>query len=137
MSEISAYILSAASKTLFRKSFFYTAMLFALLFTLSSCQTTRPIGSPIKNLHLQDGEYDGYFRGGPNSASVRITIKEGRIETVTILNHFSSWKGNIVNEIIPKRIVKEQSTRVDAVSGATNSSIVIMNAVQKAIEKAY
>jgi uncharacterized protein with FMN-binding domain len=36
-----------------------------------------------------------------------------------------------------ERIIAQQSTRVDAVSGATNSSRVIMNAVQRAIEKAY
>ncbi len=38
---------------------------------------------------------------------------------------------------ILERIIETQSTRVDVVSGATNSSRVIMNAVQKAIEKAY
>ncbi|MBE9570731.1 MAG: FMN-binding protein, partial [Proteobacteria bacterium] len=42
-----------------------------------------------------------------------------------------------VTEVIPGRIVSEQSTVVDAVTGATNSSRVIMNAVQRAVEKAY
>ncbi|MEW5909559.1 MAG: FMN-binding protein [Thermodesulfobacteriota bacterium] len=107
------------------------------IIVLSSCQIAQPIGSPVNALNLQDGEYDGFFRWGPNSATVRITTRGGKMETVTILNHFSSWKGNSVNEIIPKRIIEAQSTRVDAVSGATNSSIVIMNAVQKAVEKAY
>ncbi len=48
-----------------------------------------------------------------------------------------TWKGGIAEETIIARIISSQSTRVDAVSGATNSSRVIMNAVQTAIEKAY
>ncbi|GAK56987.1 hypothetical protein U27_03951 [Candidatus Vecturithrix granuli] len=39
--------------------------------------------------------------------------------------------------IIPQRIIENQSTAVDSVTGATNSSTVIMNAVQNALEKAY
>ena len=39
--------------------------------------------------------------------------------------------------IIPERIIENQSTDVNVVSGATNSSIVIMNAVQRAVENAY
>ena len=38
--------------------------------------------------------------------------------------------------IIPQRIIEKQSTAVDGVSGATNSIHVIMNAVQKSIQKA-
>ena len=62
---------------------------------------------------------------------------EGRIAEVKLARHMASWKGKRADIIIPERIVSEQSTRVDVVSGATNSSIVIMNAVQTALEKAY
>jgi len=84
-----------------------------------------------------DGVYEGSYRSLPNSAVVKVTIAEGRIDKIELLKHFASWKGNKVAEIIPRRIVSEQSTSVDAVTGATNSSRVIMNAVQKAVEKAY
>lgn len=120
-----------------KRFFIYILLVFTLPISVFSCQIARPIGSLVDHRRLQDGVYDGYYRGGPNSATVRLTIKEGQLETVTLVNHFSSWKGEIVNEIIPKRMVEQQSTMVDAVSGATNSSIVIMNAAQKAIEKAY
>ncbi|OGP60442.1 MAG: hypothetical protein A2V65_00155 [Deltaproteobacteria bacterium RBG_13_49_15] len=120
-----------------KRFFVYNLLAFTLSISVFSCQIARPIGSPLEYRRLQNGVYDGYYRGGPNSATVRLTIKEGIMETVTIVNHFASWKGTIVNEIIPKRMVEQQSTVVDAVSGATNSSIVIMNAAQKAIEKAY
>jgi len=101
-----------------------------------SCQLARPIGAPIESVRINDGIYTGKSRSGPNSATVRVTLKDGKIQGVEVLQHFASWKGRIVEETIPRKIVSEQSTRVDAVSGATNSSVVLMNAVQDAIQKA-
>jgi len=102
-----------------------------------SCQTAPGIGGPLVDQQLRDGVYEGSYSNGPNSAVVKVTIAESRIEAVELVRHFASWKGNRANTVIPQRIIEEQSTRVDAVSGATNSSIVIMNAAQKAIEQAY
>ncbi|MEE4264359.1 MAG: FMN-binding protein [Desulfobacteraceae bacterium] len=111
--------------------------IFPLLFLLSACQMAPIIGSDIEGTPLKDGVYEGSFSNGPNGAKVEVTIVDGRIEAVKVLRHFSSWKGWAVDETIPRRIVDSQSTRVDVVSGATNSSIVVMNAAQKALEKAY
>ena len=111
--------------------------IFPLLFLLSACQMAPIIGADIEDKPLRDGVYTGSFSNGPNGAKVEVTIIDGRIEAVEVLRHFSSWKGWAVNETIPRRIVASQSTRVDVVSGATNSSIVVMNAAHKAIEKAY
>ncbi len=47
-----------------------------------------------------------------------------------------TWKGGAAEGIIPRRIIETQSTRVDAVSGATMSSVAIMNAVEDAVRKA-
>jgi uncharacterized protein with FMN-binding domain len=100
--------------------------------------TMAPIrGAEIEEGKLADGVYEGSYRHGPNSAKVRVTVSQGKIVDVELIKHFASWKGDKANEIIPQRIVAEQSTAVDAVSGATNSSRVIMNAVQKALEKSY
>ncbi len=110
---------------------------FLLIATITSCQTAPNLGGEVKEKKLRDGVYEGSYSNGPNSAVVKVTITDSRIEEVELLRHFASWKGNKANTVIPQRIVEEQSTRVDAVSGATNSSIVIMNAAQKAIELAY
>jgi len=53
-----------------------------------------------------------------------------------MVEHWELW-GKEAESLTLKRIIEEQSTPVDAVSGATNSSLVIMNAVQRAVEKAY
>ena len=115
----------------------YPLGLVAIVLLLVGCQPALMIGGLLEQRPLTDGVYKGRFRNGPNSAVVEVTILRNRIENVELVRHFSSWKGGRANKIIPQRIMAQQSTRVDAVTGATNSSIVIMNAAQKAIEKAY
>jgi uncharacterized protein with FMN-binding domain len=46
-----------------------------------------------------------------------------------------NWRGEPAEAVI-ERIVEEQSTDVDVVTGATMSSRVIMNAVEDALKKA-
>ncbi len=101
-----------------------------------SCAPTPVIGGPVDPAKLADGTYNGSYRGGPNKAIVEVTIKDNSIVNIKIIQH-QAWKGKKAEETIVERIIARQSTRVDAVSGATNSSRVIMNAVQLAIEKAY
>jgi uncharacterized protein with FMN-binding domain len=101
-----------------------------------SCAPTTLIGKPVDPAKLADGIYKGSYRGGPNKAVVEVTIIDNAIVNIDILQH-QAWKGKKAEETIVERIIEHQSTQVDAVSGATNSSYVIMNAVQQAIEKAY
>jgi uncharacterized protein with FMN-binding domain len=116
--------------------FYLLILAFGLHFFLGC--TIAPIrGAEIEEEKLADGVYEGSYRHGPNSAKVKVIISQGKIVDIELIKHFTSWKGDKANEIIPQRIIAKKSTVVDAVSGATNSSRVIMNAVQKALEKAY
>jgi uncharacterized protein with FMN-binding domain len=119
------------------KSHHYLILAATLTFVVTSCAIAPVIGSRLQHEKLMDGVYEGSYRSLPNSAVVKVTIAEGRIANVELVRQFASWKGKKVGEVIPRRIVSEQSTVVDAVTGATNSSRVIMNAVQRAVEKAY
>jgi uncharacterized protein with FMN-binding domain len=103
---------------------------------LAGCAQTPIKGAPVDHARLRDGIYEGSSRGGPNKVSVQITIRDSSISEIEILEH-QAWRGGIAEKTIVARIIANQSTSVDAVSGATNSSRVIMNAVQNAIEKAY
>ena len=94
------------------------------------------LGRPVEREKLVDGVYEGSYKAGPNKALVKVTIKDKRLVKIDIVKH-RTWKGKKAESIIPMRIIEYQSTKVDVVTGATNSSRVIMNAVQKAIEKAY
>jgi uncharacterized protein with FMN-binding domain len=103
---------------------------------LAGCQTAPMLGAPVDSARLTDGTYEGSYRGGPNKAVVKVTIKDHAIADIEVLEN-QAWRGKKAEKPIVQRIIAQQSTRVDAVSGATNSSNVIMNAVQNAIEKAY
>ena len=65
---------------------------------------------------------------------VRWTIENQRITKINLLKH-RNWKGKDGEQVIV-RIIENQSTRVDAVSGASMSSVAIMNAVENAVQKA-
>ena len=121
----------------FYKAFYLIVLAAFLILSLAGCQIAPLMGTPVVSEGLKDGVYEGEYRKGINKAVVKVTIADGRIAEVELVKHTASCIGKKANEIIPQRIVEQQSTRVDAISGATNSSRVVMNAVQKAIEKAY
>jgi uncharacterized protein with FMN-binding domain len=103
---------------------------------LFGCAKTEVLRGDITSSNLMDGVYKGSYGKGPNKAVVLVTIENGRIKDILLKKH-RAWKGKKAGPIVIQRIIENQSTRVDTVSGATNSSIVIMNAVQKAVEKVY
>jgi uncharacterized protein with FMN-binding domain len=106
------------------------------ILVLGGCAVAPVLGKKHYEQQLVDGVYRGDYRHGPNSAEVRVRIENGKIAAVELLRHGASWIGKKTNNVIPRRIVKEQATSVDAVSGATNSSNVIMNAAHLAVSKA-
>ncbi|MCP4676206.1 MAG: FMN-binding protein [Deltaproteobacteria bacterium] len=113
----------------------FFGILLAFLFATAACSIAPVLGkkTPPK---LLDGVYEGRAMSFPNSAHVRVTIKESYITVVELVRHIGSSQGKPAVDAIPGRIVTKQSTDVDAVSGATNSSRVIMNATEDAISKA-
>ena len=104
---------------------------------LINCSIAAIKGEKLDNTKLIDGEYEGSYSKFPNSARVKIIITDGKISNIIFIKHFASPIGYKAESVIPKKIIQNQSTDVDAVSGATNSSRVIMNAVQNAVKKAY
>lgn len=105
------------------------------LIVILGCATAQFIGGPIAPDSLQDGVYGGQAKDGPVKAEVRVTVANHRITDIRLIKH-RTWKGKAAENVIPGRIMTEQSTRVDAVSGATASSRAIMNAVEDAVRKA-
>ena len=98
---------------------------------------TEAIGGKLVSERMQNGVYEGHFRGGFNRAHVEVTISDGRIAQIKVLKHVGSWIGAKAVDETPRRIIAAQSTDVDAVTGATFSSRVIMNAVEDAVQKSY
>ena len=100
-----------------------------------SCTSSMPKGGPVPTDRLADGVYRGSARNGPVSAVVDVIVKDQVITEIKLIRH-RSWRGGEAEEAIPDSIIEQQSTKVDAVAGATISSTAIMNAVQDAVLKA-
>jgi len=83
---------------------------------------------------LADGTYKGYYDGGLVKAEVEVTIASGAISAVTILKH-DCGTGKPAEAIVDD-VVAAQSLDVDAVSGSTHSSKVILKAIEVALTEA-
>lgn len=117
--------------------FISAIMLIIIIIILVYGYTKTPIiGGPVDNERLVDGIYEGGYNGWPVRATVQVTIKDKKIVNIEIVKHMS-WRGKKAESIIPGRIIENQSTKVDGITGATKSSHVIMNAVERAIKNAY
>ncbi|MDD2458812.1 MAG: FMN-binding protein [Eubacteriales bacterium] len=80
---------------------------------------------------LSDGDYEGEFRTVPVSARVRVTLLDGRIENIDLLEH-NNGQGKPAEAIL-QEVVEQQSLAVDIIAGATYSSKVILKAVENAL----
>lgn len=82
---------------------------------------------------VDDGTYEGHSELGPVIVDVKVTVKKGKIEEIEIVNH-QNGLGQSANVIVDE-MVDKNTYDVDAVSGATVSSEIIMNAVNNALQK--
>lgn len=82
---------------------------------------------------ISDGTYIGEYDVNFIYAKVEVTVQNGRITDIVLLEH-KNERGKSA-EIITDRIIEQQKTNVDAVSGATNSSVVIKKAVENALRE--
>lgn len=84
----------------------------------------------------KDGVYYGSATGFAGPIKVKVVITDGKIASVEIVetSDGSSYIGKASS--ITGKIVASQSTNVDTVSGATYSSVGIINAVRNALAQA-
>lgn len=95
-------------------------------------------GVDLGDFDYKDGVYQGTATGFGTGLTVEIEIKNGELKSVKVIEHNevgqNFWYKPLT--MIPKVIVKEQSTDVDTVAGATASSEGLLSAVENALEKA-
>jgi len=85
-----------------------------------------------------DGTYTGVATGYGNDLTVEIVIQDNTITSITILSH-NERQSRFYSKAfsaIPSDILDAQSLDVDTVSGATYSSVGIINAVNDALKDA-
>lgn len=81
---------------------------------------------------IADGTYIGEYDVNFIYAKVKVFVKNGEITNIDILEH-KNGRGKSA-EAITSKIVEKQKINVDAISSATNSSIVIKKAVENALK---
>ena len=81
---------------------------------------------------VSDGIYIGEYDVNFIYAKVEVTVEDGEIVSINILEHRHE-RGKAAETVIEK-IIDEQKIDVDAISGATNSSTVIKKAVENALK---
>lgn len=81
---------------------------------------------------IPDGVYQGEWSVEYVYARVQVTVAEGTITKVDLLEHRNE-RGEPAEKIV-ESILAEQTLDVDVVSGATNSSNVIKKAVENALK---
>lgn len=82
---------------------------------------------------VADGIYEGHSELGPVIVDVKVTVEKGKMIEVEIMNH-QNGLGQSANAIV-ENMVDKNTYDVDAISGATVSSEVIINAVNNALQK--
>ncbi|MFA9464989.1 MAG: FMN-binding protein [Velocimicrobium sp.] len=80
---------------------------------------------------IEDGNYIGKCNVGYIYARVEVIVKDSNIQQISILEHRTE-RGKPAETIV-NDIVNQQQVQVDAITGATNSSKVIMKAVENAL----
>ena len=80
---------------------------------------------------VEDGVYEGQCDTGIVRARVQVTVRDHRLESIELLEH-KNGRGTPAEAILDQ-MVQDQTTAVDAVSGATCSGKVIRKAVENAI----
>jgi uncharacterized protein with FMN-binding domain len=83
-----------------------------------------------------DGVYRGAGRGYNGNINVEVTVADGKIASVVILSHIEDQEYMDQAVRVINSIINNQSTNVDAVSGATYSSNGIVLAVRDALRQA-
>ncbi|WP_350342623.1 FMN-binding protein [Proteinivorax tanatarense] len=96
-----------------------------------------PGGDTAVEGQYTDGTYSGTGQGYGGEIRVEVIIENGLIQAVNVEEHSESeGVADPALEQIPPAIVEEQNTEVDNVSGATETSVGIKDAVDDALEDA-
>jgi uncharacterized protein with FMN-binding domain len=88
----------------------------------------------IENVDLStipNGEYLGAYNLFPISVEVEVTVSNHRLTDITIVKHVNGQGGPA--ESIVDVVLEKQSLEVDAISGATYSSKVILKSIEDAL----
>ena len=103
-----------------------------LLFAMVGLQEA--LSLKIRNVELTavpDGVYTGVYDNGRFSNTVKVTVADHRITAIDP-EKSANGDGNTVQTLLG-RVIDQQRTDVDAVAGATATSLSLLKAVENAL----
>ena len=115
---------------------FLIPLCIALALSLAGCfadDIEKLVVSNISPTAVRDGTYEGEQMNKPVTAKVEVVVKDGAITAIKVLKH-SHGPGHGADALID-RVIAAQSLKVDAVSGASLSSKVMLKAIETALGK--
>lgn len=80
---------------------------------------------------LPDGIYRGTYQGGRWTNTVEVAVLSGMIRSIRVIKDVQFQLDHVREQVLER--IEEQSTVVDAVSGATVTSKAYMKAVENAL----
>lgn len=89
-----------------------------------------------ENNTYKDGKYYGTGTGFDGEITVEVTIKDGKISAIRVVKTSDGDEYMAKATALLDKIISSQSTDVDTVSGATYSSVGLIEAVRDALSKA-
>lgn len=108
-------------------------------------QATGETGDASTETNLKDGTYEATAKSlkdreglpGEGKMTLQATFENNRIKDITVPEYTDTKiMGGMAFDILKKQVLKNQSTDLDAVSGATVSSNAFMSALDDCIEQA-
>ena len=121
-------------KSLEMTAFAAAALLLATGATVVAAESNTANAAPL----YKDGVYTGEGAGRASIIKVAVTVKEGKVKDVKILEHRDTAMKmfKVKSDMIPQIIEKNGIEGVDAASGATMSSRGVKTAVSAALTEA-
>lgn len=95
-----------------------------------------PVEDPAAGVELAENEYVGTAKTERGTLKVKVTMDGDKISNIAVLEH-NETEGICDKALadIPAAIIEKNSTEVDAIGGATQTSKAIMEAVADALSK--
>lgn len=114
------------------------ALIVVAAFMFAACSEKGAAEKPARAVtEMQAGTYTETVKGMSEGLVVEVTLSKNGIEAVSVKEHQETpGISDAAINTLPAEIVKQQSLSVDAVAGATMTGNGILEAVEKAIEKA-
>lgn len=86
----------------------------------------------INSSALNDGIYNGEYKSGRWTNKLKITVENKKITYIDIIDDVTFVRPGVSDELF-SRVIKKQSTDIDAVSEATVTSKAYLKSIENAI----